>query len=327
MNKGRSHVLLLAFLLVFPTYAHSAERVTAVYTSITGAYAPLWVGRDKRLFDKYGIEANTVYMRGTIPTTAALANGEIDFIQAGASTYIPYAAKGGDVVILGCLANIVLDYVLLVNPAIRRVEELRGKPVGISRAGDQIFYYLREILKKYGMSIKDVRMVQTGQQPERMAALRHGLVVATILNTPNNLALEKEGFRRLVEMEEMKIPAGVRCLITTGRFLRQRPTTAENFVKGWLSSVRFIQTHKKETMEIIGKYTNNNNAEQLQDAWQSLTYKTEIPPYVSVPNLQGQIQIIAEEQADIRNLDAAKIVDNTIMKKLDESGWIKALFQ
>ena len=327
MNKGRAQVLLVAFLLVFTADAHSAERVTAVYTSITGAYAPLWVGRDKKLFDKYGIEANTVYMRGTIPTSAALANGEIDFIQAGASTYIPYAAKGGDVVILGCLANIVLDYVLLIQPSIRRVEELRGKPVGISRAGDQIFYYLREILKKYGMSIKDVRMVQTGQQPERMAALRHGLVVATILNTPNNLALEHEGFRRLVEMEEMKIPAGVRCLITTRRFVRQRSATAENFVKGWLNSVRYIQTHKKETMEIIGKYTNNGNAEQLQDAWQSLTYKTEIPPYVSVPNLQGQIQTIAEEQADIRKLDAAKIVDNSIMKKLDESGWIKALFQ
>ena len=320
-------LVLLAFLLLFPISVAAAERVTAVYTSITGAYAPLWVGRDKKLFDKYGIEASVVYMRGTIPTTAALANNEIDFIQAGASTYIPYAAKGGDVVLLGCLANIVLDYVLLVQPSIRRVEELRGKPVGISRAGDQIFYYLREILKKYGMSIKDVRMVQTGQQPERMAALRHGLVVATILNTPNNLALEQEGFRRIVEMEEMKIPAGVRCLITTRRFLRQRPATAENFVKGWLHSVRFIQTQKKETMDLIGKYTNNSNAEQLQDAWQSLTYKSEIPPYVSVANLQGQIQIIAEEQAEIRKLDAAKIIDSSIMKRLDESGWIKALFQ
>jgi len=320
-------LVLLAFLLLFPISVAAAERVTAVYTSITGAYAPLWVGRDKKLFDKYGIEASVVYMRGTIPTTAALANNEIDFIQAGASTYIPYAAKGGDVVLLGCLANIVLDYVLLVQPSIRRVEELRGKPVGISRAGDQIFYYLREILKKYGMSIKDVRMVQTGQQPERMAALRHGLVVATILNTPNNLALEQEGFRRIVEMEEMKIPAGVRCLITSRRFLRQRPATAENFVKGWLHSVRFIQTQKKETMDLIGKYTNNSNAEQLQDAWQSLTYKSEIPPYVSVANLQGQIQIIAEEQAEIRKLDAAKIIDSSIMKRLDESGWIKALFQ
>ena len=328
MSDGKNFAwfLLIAFLLS-PLHSQAAERITAVYTSITGAYAPLWVGKEKKLFDKYGIEASVVYVRGTIPTSAALANGEIDFIQAGASTYIPYAAKGGDVVLLGCLSNIVLDYVLLVHPSIRRVEELRGKPVGISRAGDQTFYYIREILKRNGMGIKDVRFVQTGQQPERMAALRHGLVVATILNTPNNLALEQEGFRRLLEMEEMKIPAGVRCLITTRKFLRQRPVAAENFAKGWLHSVRFIQTQKKETMAIIGRYTNNSSAEQLQDAWQSLTYKTEIPPYVSVQKLQEQIQMLAEDQPEIRKLEASKMVDNSVLKKLDESGWIKRLFQ
>ncbi len=328
MSDGKNFAwfLLIAFLLS-PLHSQAAERITAVYTSITGAYAPLWVGKEKKLFDKYGIEASVVYVRGTIPTSAALANGEIDFIQAGASTYIPYAAKGGDVVLLGCLSNIVLDYVLLVHPSIRRVEELRGKPVGISRAGDQTFYYIREILKRNGMGIKDVRFVQTGQQPERMAALRHGLVVATILNTPNNLALEQEGFRRLLEMEEMKIPAGVRCLITTRKFLRQRPVAAENFAKGWLHSVRFIQTQKKETMAIIGRYTNNSSAEQLQDAWQSLTYKTEIPPYVSVQKLQEQIQMLAEDQPEIRKLEASKMVDNSVLKKLDVSGWIKGLFQ
>ncbi len=74
----------------------------------------------------------------------------------------------------------------------------------------------------------------------------------------------------------------------------------------------------------------DGNHRQIHEQQQCRTIArcvAEIPPYVSVPNLQGQIQIIAEEQADIRKLDAAKIVDNTIMKKLDESGWIKALFQ
>ncbi len=328
MTGRKKFGLALATTWLFSAlHVEAAEKVTAVYTSITGAYAPLWVGKERKLFDKYGIEASVVYMRGTIPTSAALANGEIDFIQAGASTYIPYAAKGGDVALLGCLSNIVLDYVLLVHPSIRRVEGLRGKTIGISRAGDQTFYYIREILRRNNIGLNEVRFVQTGQQPERMAALRHGLVVATILNTPNNLVLEQEGFRRILEMEEMKIPAGVRCLITTRKFLRQRPATAENFVKGWLHSVRFIQTQKKETMEIIGRYTNNSSAEQLQDAWQSLTYKTEIPPYVSLPNLQGQIQMMAEEQTEIRKLEAGKMVDNSIMKRLDESGWIKGLFQ
>jgi NitT/TauT family transport system substrate-binding protein len=307
--------------------AQAAEKVTAVYTSITGGYAPLWVGKEQNLFQKYGLDARLVYMRGTVTTSAALIAEEIEFIQAGASTYIPYAANGGDVVLLGCLSNIVLDYVVLAHPSIRKVEELRGKTIGISRAGDQPYYYLKEVLKRNGMGVKEVRLAQTGQQPERMEALRRGVVSATLLNTPMNLALEKEGFRRLVDIESLKIPAGVRCLITTRKILRLRPVVVENFAKGWLDSVRFIQTHKKETMAIIGKYTRNGVADQLEDAWQSLATKTEIPPYVSAQKLQEQIQMLAEDQPEIRKLEAAKMIDNSVLKKLDESGWIKSLFQ
>lgn len=322
---------IFAFLLLAcwfdPFPAHSLEKASAVYTSIGGSYAPLWVGKEKRIFDQYGLDVRLIYMRGTIPTSAALANGEIDFIQAGASTYIPYAARGGDVILLGCLSNIVLDYVVITHPSVRSAEDLRGKKIGISRAGDQTFYYIREVLNKNSIRLSEVQFVQTGQQPERMAALRHGLVVASILTTPNNLALEREGFRRLLELEEMKIPAGVRCLITTRKILQQRPMMVENFAKGWLHSIRFIQTRKKEAMEVIGKYTNNSNAEHQEDAWRSLTYKTEIPPYVSPGRLQEQINMLAEDQADIKKLEAGRMIEVSVLKKLDDSGWIKKLFQ
>jgi NitT/TauT family transport system substrate-binding protein len=328
MTRGRLCLaLLLAASLLRALPAQAAEKVTAVYTSITGGYAPLWVGKEQKIFPKYGLDARLVYMRGTVTTSAALIAEEIEFIQAGASTYIPYAANGGDVVLLGCLSNIVLDYVVLAHPSIRKVEELRGKTIGISRAGDQPYYYLKEVLKRNGMGIKEVRLAQTGQQPERMEALRRGVVSATLLNTPMNLALEKEGFRRLVDIESLRVPAGVRCLITTRKILRLRPAVVENFAKGWLDSVRFIQTHKKETMAIIGKYTRNSAADQLEDAWQSLATKTEIPPYVSLQKLQEQIQMLAEDQPEVRKLEAAKMIDNSVLKKLDESGWIKSLFQ
>ena len=125
------YLLLALWLGPFPAY--SLEKVSAVYTSISGGYAPLWVGKEKQAFEQYGLDVRLIYMRGTIPTSAALANWEIEFIQAGASTYIPYAARGGDVILLGCLSNIVLDYVLLSNPSIKRVEDLRGKKIGSSR--------------------------------------------------------------------------------------------------------------------------------------------------------------------------------------------------
>jgi hypothetical protein len=138
---------------------------------------------------------------------------------------------------------------------------------------------VRDILKRYGIGIKDVRLVQTGLQPERVAALRQGLVVASILNRPSNLVLEQEGFKRLLDIEDLKIPAGVRCLITTRKLLKARPALADNFTMAWLESLRFILTQKRETKQIIGKYTQNADDVQLEEAWHSLSTQTEIPPY------------------------------------------------
>ncbi len=319
--------LLCSSLFLFASPAVSADRITAVYTSIAAAYAPFWAAKDKGIFAKYNLDVNLVYMRGTVPTTAALANGEIEFIQSGAAPFINYAARGGDVVLLGCLANKVIDYVFIANPQISRMEQLRGKTIGISRAGDQTYYYVRDILKRYGIGLKDVHLVQTGLQPERVAALRQGVVMASILNRPNNLVLEQEGYRRLLDIEDLKFPAGVRCLISTRKLVKSRAALTENFVMSWLESIRFILGQRNEAKRIIGKYTKNTDDAQLEEAWHSLSTQTEIPPYVSISQLQGQVGMLAEDQPELSRFDAKVMVDNSVLKKLDDSGWIKKLFR
>ena len=325
-NLAKPFIVSIALLLL-PGITRAAERITAAYTSIAAAYAPFWVAKDKGIFDKYNFDVRMVYMRGTVPTLAALANGELDFVQSGASPFIPYAARGGDIALLGCLANKVIDYMLIAHPSITRIEQLRGKPIGISRVGDQTHHYVREILKRYGISLKDVRLVQTGLQPERVAALRQGLTVASILNRPNNLPLEQEGYKRLLDIEDLKLPAGVRCLITTRKIIKAKPAMVDNFVMAWLESVRFILTQKRETKQVISKYTLNTDDVHLEDAWNTLATQTEIPPYASVSQLQGQANMMAEDQPDLARFDAKIMVDNSVIKKLEDSGWIKKLFR
>jgi NitT/TauT family transport system substrate-binding protein len=320
-------IIASASLIFFHPLPLAAERVTAVYTSIAAAYAPFWVAKDRGIFDKYNLETSLVYMRGTVPTIAALANNDIEFVQSGAAPFINYAARGGDVVLLGCLANKVIDYVFVAHPSISRIEQLRGKTIAISRPGDQTYYYVRDILKRYGISLKEVRLVQTGLQPERVAALKQGLVMASILNRPNNLVLEQEGYKRLLDIEDLKLPAGVRCLITTRKLLKSRPATAEKFAMAWLESIRFILTQKNETKQIISKYTRNTEEAHLEEAWQSLSAQTEVPPYVSVSQLQGQVTTLAEDQPDLTRFDAKTMVDNSVIKKLEDSGWTKKLFR
>ncbi|HEY1234388.1 MAG TPA: hypothetical protein VGH22_13510, partial [Candidatus Binatia bacterium] len=133
-----------------------------------------------------------------------------------------------------------------------------------------------------------------------------GLVVASILNRPNNLVLEQEGYRRLLDIEDLKLPAGVRCLITTRKIMKARPALTENFVMSWLESVRFILNQKRETKQIIGKYTQNADHVQLEEAWRSLSTQTEIPPYVSVSQLQGQTAMLAEDQPELNRFSTPK---------------------
>jgi hypothetical protein len=94
----------------------------------------------------------------------------------------------------------------------------------------------------------------------------------------------------------------------------------------WLESLRFILTQKRETKQIIGKYTQNADDVQLEEAWHSLSTQTEIPPYVSVTQLQGQANMLAEDQPELSRFDAKSMVDNSVLKKLEDSGWIKKLF-
>ena len=136
--------------------------------------------------------------------------------------------------------------------------------------------------------LKEVRLVQTGLQPERVAALRQGLTVASILNRPNNLPLEQEGYKRLLDIEDLKIPAGVRCLITTRKIMKAKPAMVESFVMAWLESIHYILAQKRETKQIISKYTLNTDEVHLEEAWHTLATQTEIPPYASVTQLQGQ---------------------------------------
>ena len=243
-------------------------------------------------------------MRGTVPTsphwpitTSSSSNPaprRLSITPPGAATWF----------CLGCLANKVIDYVLIAHPSISRIEQLRGKTIGISRPGDQTYYYVRDILKRYGISLKDVRLVQTGLQPERVAALRQGLAVASILNRPNNLVLEQEGYKRLLDIEDLKLPAGVRCLITTRKLLKSRPATGGEFHDGLAGVDSLYPAPEKGNKTDHRQIHPNSDDVQLEEAWRSLTAQTEIPPYVRSAQLQGQVSTLAEDQPDLSRFDA-----------------------
>jgi len=76
--------ILLVFLVLaakFAPPAHAAA-IRIAYSSISGAMLPLWVAKDRKFFDKHGVDVELTYIRGV--AIEAMLSGEVQFVRAAA---------------------------------------------------------------------------------------------------------------------------------------------------------------------------------------------------------------------------------------------------
>src|ERR1044071_10425595 len=79
---------LISLSLLFTTdiYAQSApERINAIYASIAGDHAALYVAQDLGLFRKYGLDVNLTYIAGAAQVIQTMMAGENQIATAGGS--------------------------------------------------------------------------------------------------------------------------------------------------------------------------------------------------------------------------------------------------
>ena len=117
-----------------------------------------------------------VYMRGTVPTIAALANNDIEFVQSGAAPFIPLRRQGRR---RGAAraAWQIKSSTMSSSPILRSAASSNCAARPSPSAGPAIrpIITCATFSNAMASALKEVRLVQTGLQPERVAALRQGL--------------------------------------------------------------------------------------------------------------------------------------------------------
>lgn len=127
-------------------------------------------------------------------------------IVTSAATLVTSRLAGADVVMfLGVVPTFVEHIITL--PSITRVEQLRGKIGGGNRPGSNSDLGLRLALRKLGIDPeKDLPIISTGSNPQKLAALSKGVVQFTIMPEPFVREAEKMGFNDLLDLSSLKIP-------------------------------------------------------------------------------------------------------------------------
>ena len=317
--------LILGLVLLLPASLPAQDKkltsLTVGYPATSGLFTPLWVAVDQGIFAKHGLDVRVTYIRGNRVLMSALIAGEIQLYQGSPEPLLYFASSGGDGVFIASQYNYVGNYVLMSDPSITRIEDLRGKRIVASRTSPT-YRYMVKILEQAGIRKEDVTFIEFGTsgQAERTMAVLKKQASATVLSPPNTYAAERQGLRRLLALRDVRIEELLVVTGTTKTFLREKKETAEAFLRGYLEGLAFVRSHPDVSMNVIGKYTRQQDKEVLRKFYDELVLDLPRIPYVREESVRATVQAIQTLDRGI-NLDPRTLYDNSLLQGLENSGF------
>ena len=191
-----------AALLCFHSATASAANINVVWTSEVGQFAPLWVTKEAKLFEKYGNSVQLIFIQGASSAAAALYSGDA---QVGMfSPQVVISTPALELVMFGRLGN-TMDNRIYVRKGIKSIKEV--KRVAISRFGSNADFAARYLLQREGLRPDiDVALLQVGNQSNRIAAVETNNADAAMLTPPMTLQARKLGMTLLIDASKFNIP-------------------------------------------------------------------------------------------------------------------------
>ena len=191
-------VAVLALILAWAAGAPPAcalDHIKINYVEPAPYYAPLFLAIDKGYFAADGIEAELIQAGGGVATPALIA-GDLDFSTSG-SVAISAILKGAKLRVLFVTSDRPA-FEVWAQPAIKTLEDLKGKQVGIISRGDTSEIAFRYYLTNHKLPGDFVAYTPLGTGVARIAGMSSGTYAASLLGVNEMEVLKASGkFERL----------------------------------------------------------------------------------------------------------------------------------
>jgi ABC-type nitrate/sulfonate/bicarbonate transport system substrate-binding protein len=171
---------------------------------------------------------------------AALAPTKSAYCAADAT--IPGVAAGSDAKLIGA-PLVGLPWVLLTRKDIKRPEDLRGKSIAVTRAGDLVYRLARALIRKFNFTEDEVRIRPVGGtgQVEPLNAVFAGLAEACLVTPPLDVRGTRNGLNLVYRLNDLSLPAIYSSIHTNTKLLKERPHLAQKWVAALAESIYFVE--------------------------------------------------------------------------------------
>ena len=174
----KKHLLLnisLSICLVNASDAGEApQKLRVAYAAVTAAFSIPWIAKEAGIYQRHGLDVELVYIAAGSRAVQTLVSGSIDVAAIGGPAGVDAKLAGADTVYVAIPVNRVIVFTV-VQPQIQRVEEMRGKSIGVTRIGTVTDFFTRIFLRQNGLvPDRDVMIRQMGGLRRRWPGSRLG---------------------------------------------------------------------------------------------------------------------------------------------------------
>ena len=263
---SRALILALALSLIIAGETSAAAPVRIAYSSISAAMLPLFVAKDRKLFDKHGVDVELTYIRGL--AIEALIAGEVQFVRASPPSVVRSTLRGADLAVIANTINVPL-FSLMTRADVKRPEEIKGKKLGVTNLGDSPDFVLSMILEKFGFQRgSDVTVLAIrGGMPDLMIAVSKGFVDGGMISAPSNLRGVKLGLRELIDSADLGVPYLNSPMSTRRAYIKSNRDTVLRVLRGYHHGVQETRSDREAATRILAKYTRVAEPEILAESY------------------------------------------------------------
>jgi ABC-type nitrate/sulfonate/bicarbonate transport system substrate-binding protein len=319
---------LLLCAVATPASAQQPDTFRVSYGGYNETAAPMWVGIDKGIFRRHGIDASMIQVRSGALSVAALIAKEVDAVWPAQSTILSTVFGG---VKLGCIASAInkIPRLLVVRKEITTVEELRGKVVGVQSIGGGFWLQTMIIFDSLGIDPDKhgLKFRVIGDGPVIAQALTSGNIDAAAMTYSLSEAPLKSGFRSLVDAADLKSPYQGPSMCALKEVLASRQDFFLRLTRGLAEATAFILdgANKPDVIKALTKHLRLSRPDEGEASYKTLRLMTTLDLAPNPAAFKIVQRIVAKVNPKIAQVDIDQIIDASYVKTLESSGFLPEL--
>lgn len=322
--------LLTAVLFATVAPAQSQEKLERMnigYSAQAGAFAPIWITKEAGLFKKNGLDVNLIFIPGGPTAAASMLAGEVQAVAMAGPAVVSSHLGGTDLVMVAGIVNTFAFQIITVK-SITAAQQLKGKRVGVNRFGTAPDIAARFALRRMGVDPSEVTILQLGEQSTRLLAMKAGQLEAAVVLPPITTMAQREGMNVLMDMSELGAEFQITGLASSQGFINKKRPLAMRMMRSFVEGIHFYKTRKKESMVIIARYMRTDDMEAVEATWDYFANKI-VPrkPYPTAPGIKALLDLAAKDRPEAAKVAPERIMNVSLLKELDDTGYIDRLYK